>query len=264
MQALPQDVNRCELRLYQRLSQRFPLCKEICTIAGQARYLYSIADPDSVLKQTMLDQQLLATAAATSLGTGTHIKALDMPAVEPYWAQHWKAAFAMEAQLDDILHQLPHIHSKSKIIELGCGGGLLSLGLRLRGYQVTATDIAHNALLLTKLNGIANRTTIAVRKLDWAHCEPWPTDLIVAADIAYDRSAFGAIDTCLKKLLHNEGQAIIAEPYRSLGDEFIDFLLCNNWHVRIQDGSRRSVSDTDQTASRVRFIHLKRPSTRGS
>jgi predicted nicotinamide N-methyase len=97
----------------------------------------------------------------------------------PYWAELWPAAHALAAALPDV--------AGLRVVELGCGLGLPSLVAAARGAHVTATDWAADAIDLLQKNAASNGLELTAERRDWR--EPWDDafDLVLAADVLYER-----------------------------------------------------------------------------
>lgn len=246
MQAFQNPFTRHVLSTYQRLHRRYDLDGESKCIAGALRPIYCIRDPDAAVEQSLANQNKNSSSSELVEGNAEE---------EPYWMQHWPSALSLDAELDRLLAEfnLGPLHT-TRTLELGCGGGLLSLSLALRHCKVLATDYSRDALLLTKLNGYANKLDIQTRLLDWRRCSLQPFDLVIAADVAYDRSVFPALNNCLNQSIAASGTAILAEPFRSMGDDFIDFLLHQGWFVQIRESA---VIDGRVATKKCRFIVVR-------
>jgi predicted nicotinamide N-methyase len=97
----------------------------------------------------------------------------------PYWAELWPAATALAAALPEV--------AGLRVVELGCGLGVPSLVAAARGAVVTATDWAADAIDLLRENAARNGVGLRVEVRDWR--EPWDErfDLVLAADVLYER-----------------------------------------------------------------------------
>lgn len=136
----------------------------------------------------------------------------------PYWADIWPSARVLAAQIA----RLPG--AGRRLLELGCGAGLVATMAALTGFDVCASDYYEDALQFTRVN-VARHTgeELHTRLVDWRQM---PTDLgrfdfVVGSDVLYER-AYGklvarAIDVTLKR----HGEAIIADPGRIAAEEFI-------------------------------------------
>ncbi|TAK38416.1 MAG: bifunctional 2-polyprenyl-6-hydroxyphenol methylase/3-demethylubiquinol 3-O-methyltransferase UbiG [Lysobacteraceae bacterium] len=78
---------------------------------------------------------------------------------------------------------------EARVLDVGCGGGLLSEALAARGAQVTAIDLAPDLLQVARLHGLESGLTVDYRLTG------------VEAVAAQEPSAFDAI-TCMEMLEH--------------------------------------------------------------
>lgn len=76
-----------------------------------------------------------------------------------------------------------------RILDIGCGGGILSEALTRAGAQVTGIDLAHEALLVAQLHAAEENLTIDYREIA-------AEDLAQATPKAFD------VVTCLEMLEH--------------------------------------------------------------
>jgi predicted nicotinamide N-methyase len=138
----------------------------------------------------------------------------------PYWAELWPSALALARHLSacDL--------AGSRAIELGCGVGLPTILALARGASVLATDHYEAALDFTIHNARANLDLEpGVSVLDWR--EPGiegigTFDLVLAADVLYERKNAAALAGLVPKLLAPGGEAIIADPRRDEAPVFLE------------------------------------------
>ena len=129
----------------------------------------------------------------------------------PYWAELWPAAVA----LAHYLGQRPWLHGK-RVLELGCGLGLVSVVAAWQGARVLCTDYEPDALAFARHNARRNACQrIQFRLVDWRR----PAlrrryDCILAADVLYEARNFGPLATVLYRYLARGGVAVFAEPGR--------------------------------------------------
>jgi predicted nicotinamide N-methyase len=105
-----------------------------------------------------------------------------------------------------------------RVIELGCGVGLPTVLALARGAEVLSTDHYEAALDFTAYNARSNldlEPEIAL--LDWR--EPdisgmGSFDLILAADVIYERKNATALAGLVPRLLAPGGEAVFADPRR--------------------------------------------------
>lgn len=136
----------------------------------------------------------------------------------PYWADIWPSARVLAAHIA----QLPG--AGRRLLELGCGAGLVATMASLTGYEVCATDYYDDALRFTRLN-VAQHTgdEIETRLVDWRQM---PTnlgrfDLVVGSDVLYERAYGKLVARAIDMTLKRDGEAVIADPGRIAAEEFI-------------------------------------------
>jgi ETFB lysine methyltransferase len=137
----------------------------------------------------------------------------------PYWADLWPSAAVLA---DRVLQQAAPAW---RALELGCGLGLASLAARRRGLDVLATDYYEDALLFAALNAEQNGVApLATRHADW---RAWPADLrgfdlILGADILYERPMGALVAEVVAVALAPGGRAWISDPGRVGAETFTE------------------------------------------
>src|SRR4051812_35932816 len=137
----------------------------------------------------------------------------------PYWALTWPSGMALAETLSgrDLAGR--------RVLELGCGLGLPSLVAARRGARVLATDGSPDAVVFAAHNLALNGLEGDVAQVDWRESEalveggPW--DLVVAADVLYTRQNVEALLRLLPRLVGRDGEAVIADPRRAGGRDFL-------------------------------------------
>lgn len=126
----------------------------------------------------------------------------------PYWAELWPAAHLLVAAL-------PHVAGLS-VVELGCGLGLPSLVAAARGARVTATDWATDAVHLLQRNAVRNGLELDAEVRDWRR--PWPDrfDLLLAADVLYERRNVEPVLERVQELAPAAILGLAGRPYEDL------------------------------------------------
>lgn len=134
----------------------------------------------------------------------------------PYWAELWPSALA----LAEVVAAGP----PSRVLELGCGLGVPALRAALAGHDVTATDWTPTAIDLLARNAARNAAALTALTWDWtgdpAPLRP-PFDLVVAADVLYERRQVDTVLAALPALVVPGGQVWVADPGRPAADEFV-------------------------------------------
>lgn len=123
----------------------------------------------------------------------------------PYWAELWPAATALADALPDV--------RGLRVVELGCGLGLPSLVAAANGAHVTATDWAPDAIELLGDNAERNGLAVRAEVRDWR--EPWPErfDLVLAADVLYERRNVEPVLERLRELAPTALVGLAGRPY---------------------------------------------------
>jgi 2-polyprenyl-6-hydroxyphenyl methylase/3-demethylubiquinone-9 3-methyltransferase len=119
----------------------------------------------------------------------------------------------------------------ARVLDIGCGGGLLSEALAQAGADVTAIDLAPELVKVARLHGLESGVTVDYR-------------VQAAEDLAAEQPASFDVVTCMEMLEHvPDPGAIIAACHRLLkpgGQLFLSTVL-GKW-LREADFSLRDVS----------------------
>lgn len=136
----------------------------------------------------------------------------------PYWADLWPSARVLGARL--LATEARH----RRLLELGCGAGLVASCAARAGFAVTATDYYDDALEFTRVNAWRNAATaIATRPLDWRRLpkEIGRFDVVVASDVLYEKPYAALVAEVIARALAPAGTAIVADPGRLALGEFL-------------------------------------------
>ncbi|MDB4951179.1 MAG: Methyltransferase type 12 [Gemmatimonadetes bacterium] len=146
----------------------------------------------------------------------------------PYWADLWPSARALARFLLD-RREPP----AGRAVELGCGVALPSLALRSIGASVVATDYYDEALRFAEANAERNGIPpLPTMNLDWRRPpEAEPYDLVLAADVLYERRNAEALRDLLPRITRAGGEVLLADPGRVYLGEFRDMMLERGWIV---------------------------------
>jgi predicted nicotinamide N-methyase len=131
----------------------------------------------------------------------------DRPAEPPYWAHLWSGARLLATAIPT---------DAGRVVELGCGLGLPSLVAARRGARVLAIDRHVAPLAFVRASARANDvTTLSVAAADFRDLAlRAPVDLVLLAEVLYDRAAFPHVVDTLGRLLAPRGEALLADGYR--------------------------------------------------
>lgn len=140
----------------------------------------------------------------------------------PYWAELWHSAVALSMMLED---NAAGIAGRS-VLELGCGLGLSGIVAAQLGARVTLSDFDPVALMAAELNartnGVGDRLRTMHLDFRMPPSETW--DLLIAADVIYERRFIDPLVDCIDACLATGGCMHLAEPNRSVAEPFFDRL----------------------------------------
>ena len=180
--------------------------------------LWTPAEPDAVLE-----------ACAGAPGGGDH-----------YWATLWPVGETFAARL--LTESFP---PGTRVLELGCGAGLAGLATAAAGAEMTATDLQPRAVALAAANAAANGLRIATRGLDWrdppALSAEQRFDRVIGADLLYQPDLHAALLDTLAATVAEGGEAVLADPGRSVAAAFLHAAADAGWRTRIEDEAGREL-----------------------
>ncbi len=171
------------------LGRRWVSATEDVVIDGQSWSLFKPANADHLISEAdyVLDERL------------------------PYWADLWPSARVLAATL------AREAGAGRRLLEMGCGLGLATVGAMYAGFDVLATDYYEDALHVTRSNAARNLgREPRVQLVNWRE---WPDDLgyfdvVIAADVLYEKEYATLVAACIARSLAPDGVAIIADPGR--------------------------------------------------
>ena len=174
--------------------------------------------PDDLVRRSIElpsgDLHLLQPREAAELpDTG----AVEWAPVAPYWAVLWRSGVALARELDGL--ELAGL----RVLELGCGLGVPSIAAARAGAYVLATDASPEALALVARSARENGVRIETAAIDWGEPEELvtraPFDLVLAADVLYERASVAQLLSLLPRLAP---EAWIADPGRPAAGAFVE------------------------------------------
>jgi predicted nicotinamide N-methyase len=137
----------------------------------------------------------------------------------PYWADLWPSAQVLAEEVRTLRLR------GQRVLELGCGLGLVAIGATLAGADVTATDYYEDALLFAQLNvREATGRGIATRMVNWVEMpkDLGRFDVVLASDVLYEHRYAPLVANAIASTLVRGGQAIVADPGRIAVEGFLD------------------------------------------
>ena len=175
----------------------------------------------------------------------------------PYWADLWPsarvlAAYLLETPVGDGLR-------RPRLLELGCGLGLVTMAALRSGYDVMATDYYADALRFTRANAArAVAREPDTRLVDWRRFpdDVGQFDCVVAADVLYEHEYAPLISIAIARTLRRDGVAIIADPGRVAAPDFLARLATDGLAVERVDSRPFEDGSIHQTIALYRLRWL--------
>lgn len=151
----------------------------------------------------------------------------------PYWADLWPSSIALAG----IVHEL--LPRQARVLELGCGAGLVSSAAARLGHDLLATDYYTDALSFTRVNAWRNSDReIDVRHVDWREFpgELRNFDVVLASDVIYEKPNAALVAEAIRSALAPDGVAFVADPGRTTTNAFLE--ACGAAKLSIEARSR--------------------------
>jgi predicted nicotinamide N-methyase len=144
----------------------------------------------------------------------------------PYWAYLWPGAYL----LADAVAREPWPlkgagpgSTRQRALEIGCGLGLAGLVAVARGLTVHFTDYDPAPLefiaMSAAMNGFA-QARYSRGLLDWRDLPAERYEIILGADVIYERRLVPLVANLLATMLAPGGLGLIASPYRVAAEDF--------------------------------------------
>jgi predicted nicotinamide N-methyase len=164
----------------------------------------------------------------------------------PYWSVLWRSGVALAREMD----AEPAGLAGMRVVELGCGLALPSIVAARTAATVLATDADPEAVELLPRNAELNEVEVEAAVLDWtsaaeadALVERGPFDLVLAADVLYERPTVALMLSLLPRLAQ---VAWLADPARPTAAVFLEQARERGWHV---ETASRGVIDVHRIRS---------------
>ncbi len=135
----------------------------------------------------------------------------------PYWGTIWPSARVLARRISARSGQ------GRRLLELGCGVGLVSLSAALAGFDVLATDYYAEACDMTTANAQRNGIMgVRTRVVDWRALPVELTgfDFVVASDVLYERGNAALVTAAIARSLAPDGTCWLTDPGRRVAGPF--------------------------------------------
>ena len=157
----------------------------------------------------------------------------------PYWAYLWPAAL----QIAESMLQNPWPR-ETRVLELGCGLGLVGIAALAAGCQVSLTDYDVNAITTARLNAALNGFPDAdAFVLDWRSPPVLTYAVIIGCDVTYESRNHAPILDLIDRMLEPDGFCWIADGGRNAAPAFVDLARMRGYSVGMRDLEGKEIND---------------------
>lgn len=157
-----------------------------------------------------------------------HDPEAERGAAGPVWAQTWTSGVVLAA----LVSRWPL--RGARVLELGCGLGLVGVAAAAAGARVTVSDRSRHALAFAAVNAEVNGVAVDPVRCEWTDPAPLaaagPWDLVLAADVLYDERSARLLLELLPHVVAPGGAAWLADPGRRPAAAFFA-AAWTDWHI---------------------------------
>ncbi len=210
--------------LLARIHRRYETSTQPVTFGSTTFDFTRIKDPDRVLDEVAAECDRLEKLTGQRESDPQHL---------PYWAELWDSApgigqFLARQQSPGSAFLLPG----RNVLDLGCGMGLSGTVAAMLGARVLFADLETSGLLFARLNSLSWAAHVRSRQINWQidHLSE-SFDLILGADILYERKQWPFLETFWKAHLSANGRVLLGEPGRQTGDDFGAWIEDRQWQL---------------------------------
>jgi predicted nicotinamide N-methyase len=154
--------------------------------------------------------------------------AVEWAPIAPYWSVLWRSGVALARELDGVAL------GGKKVVELGCGLAVPSIAAARAGATALATDACPEAVKAVARNARENDVQVETAVVNWTEPRDLlvraPFDLVLAADVLYERASVAPLLALLPRLAP---QVWLADPGRPAAGEFLEQAR-GEWEVETQ------------------------------
>ena len=157
----------------------------------------------------------------------------------PYWAYLWPAALQIAESL--LRSQWP---KNTRVLELGCGLGLVGIAALAAGYRVSLTDYDEKAIATARVNAALNGFPDAdAFVLDWRTPQELQYPVIIGCDVTYESRNHAPILDLIDQVLHPSGFCWIADGGRSAAPAFVELARNRGFSVTMRNLEGAEIHD---------------------
>jgi predicted nicotinamide N-methyase len=151
----------------------------------------------------------------------------------PYWAELWPSGVALARHVAGLGAGL----AGARVLELGCGLGLPSIAAARAGAEVVSTDWSVDALALLRDNAARNAVELELVEARWSDHALFAGlgrfDLVLAADVLYERRNVAEVTALLAVVLTPGAQLVLCDPGRLHAAAFLTGAVERGYVVRV-------------------------------
>jgi predicted nicotinamide N-methyase len=145
----------------------------------------------------------------------------------PFWTQLWPSGTALAQAVAG------RSLAGRRVLELGCGLGLVSVAAALAGGEVLAVDRSPEAVTFTAANAARNGARVSTAVCAFDQPEPLlaaaPWDLVLAADVLYEQRNVPVLLWLLPRLAGPAAEVWLADPGRNGLETFLSGADATGW-----------------------------------
>jgi SAM-dependent methyltransferase len=241
-------MQRSNLRssLLARIRRRYQTSEQELRVGRVCLNFTRVADPDRVLNAVAVEADRQERLSGQREPEPLHL---------PYWAELWDSALGVAQFLTrggkkelgrggERNEDLPSFSvspsptlalARTSALDLGCGMGLTGTVAAALGADVTFADLEAPALLFARINSLPfdpEQSRTRTRRLNWQTNRLGRRfDLILGADILYERSQWDFLEPFWRAHLAPGGCVLLGEPGRPTGEMFDGWIRGRGWLV---------------------------------
>jgi predicted nicotinamide N-methyase len=145
----------------------------------------------------------------------------------PFWAELWPAGLALARAVGS------RPLAGRRVLELGCGLGLVGVTAALAGARVLAVDRSPEAATFAAVNaarnGVPLQTAVCAFDQPDRLLRDAPWDLVLAADVLYEPRNLPVLLWLLPRLVDATGEVWLADPGRPMLAKFLAGVDATGW-----------------------------------
>jgi len=174
----------------------------------------TVPDPDAVGRCLMTWAPVPFVPEVTLLTAGQPWELWDASGRDapPFWAFPWGGGQALARYVLDN----PSVVRGRHVLDVASGSGLVAIAAAKAGAaSVTAGDIDPDAIAAIRRNAAANEVAASVREIDMARDDAGGAEVVLAADVFYQRDLAAVSLAFLRRAAGAGADALCGDPGRA-------------------------------------------------